>query len=41
MVVGRYLALDCEMVGVGPEGREDALARVSLVNFDGLGNGMV
>lgn len=32
---GRYLALDCEMVGVGPDGRESALARVSLVNYHG------
>ncbi|RPD72486.1 ribonuclease H-like protein [Lentinus tigrinus ALCF2SS1-7] len=32
---GKYLALDCEMVGVGIEGSESALARVSLVNFHG------
>ncbi|KAJ7626990.1 ribonuclease H-like domain-containing protein [Roridomyces roridus] len=32
---GKYLALDCEMVGVGPEGTESVLARVSLVNFHG------
>lgn len=32
---GRYIALDCEMVGVGPEGAESSLARVSLVNFHG------
>ncbi|KAJ7263611.1 ribonuclease H-like domain-containing protein [Mycena haematopus] len=32
---GKYLALDCEMVGVGPEGLESSLARVSLVNFHG------
>ena len=33
---GRYVALDCEMVGVGPEPKRDsALARVSLVNFHG------
>jgi len=32
---GKYLALDCEMVGVGPEGKESSLARVSLVNFYG------
>lgn len=31
----RYVALDCEMVGVGPSGKESALARVSLVNFYG------
>lgn len=33
--VGKYLGLDCEMVGVGPEGRESALARVSIVDFHG------
>lgn len=32
---GKYLALDCEMVGVGPEGQESSLARVSIVNFYG------
>ena len=32
----RYLALDCEMVGVGPYGRQSALARVSLVDWNGL-----
>ena len=31
----RVLALDCEMVGIGAGGREDALARVSVVNLDG------
>ncbi|SCZ91447.1 BZ3500_MvSof-1268-A1-R1_Chr1-2g01415 [Microbotryum saponariae] len=33
--VGQYLAIDCEMVGVGPEGVESALARVSIVNYHG------
>ncbi|RYP34638.1 hypothetical protein DL767_004198 [Monosporascus sp. MG133] len=33
--LGRYVALDCEMVGVGPEGRDSALARVTLVDFHG------
>lgn len=34
--IGRYIAIDCEMVGVGPEpDRESALARVSIVNYDG------
>ncbi|KEF51606.1 uncharacterized protein A1O9_12241 [Exophiala aquamarina CBS 119918] len=34
--VGRYVAIDCEMVGVGPNpDRESALARVSLVNYNG------
>jgi RNA exonuclease 4 len=33
--VGKYVAVDCEMVGVGPDpDRESALARVSLVNGD-------
>ena len=32
---GRYLALDCEMVGVGIDGSESSLARVSIVNFYG------
>ena len=31
----RYVALDCEMVGIGPSGRRSALARCSLVDFDG------
>lgn len=29
------VALDCEMVGVGPGGKTDALARVSVVNYSG------
>ncbi|KAL8840717.1 MAG: hypothetical protein Q9170_001235 [Blastenia crenularia] len=34
--VGKYIAIDCEMVGVGPApGNESALARVSIVNFHG------
>lgn len=33
--IGKYLAMDCEFVGVGPEGKESALARVSLVNYYG------
>ncbi|KAH8378832.1 hypothetical protein KR009_001689 [Drosophila setifemur] len=28
----RYLAMDCEMVGVGHNGQDDMLARVSIVN---------
>lgn len=28
-------AMDCEMVGVGPEGIESTLARVSIVNYHG------
>ncbi|KAF2789569.1 RNA exonuclease 4 [Melanomma pulvis-pyrius CBS 109.77] len=33
---GKYIALDCEMVGTGPEpDRDSALARVSVVNYHG------
>ena len=33
---GKYIALDCEMVGVGPNPKNDsALARVSIVNYHG------
>ncbi|KAF3901490.1 hypothetical protein ABW20_dc0103316 [Dactylellina cionopaga] len=33
---GRYIAIDCEMVGVGPpDNEQSALARVSLVNYNG------
>jgi len=31
----RYLALDCEMVGVGYAGRKSSLARVTVVDWDG------
>lgn len=33
--LGKYVAIDCEMVGVGPDGKDSALARVSIVNFNG------
>lgn len=34
--LGKYVAIDCEMVGTGPPPHEDnVLARVSLVNFNG------
>ncbi|KAI8889224.1 hypothetical protein K501DRAFT_171190 [Backusella circina FSU 941] len=33
--LGKFVAIDCEMVGVGPGGVESALARISLVNFNG------
>jgi len=34
--IGRYIAIDCEMVGVGPNpDKESALARVSIVNYNG------
>ena len=32
--IGRYVAIDCEMVGVG-DGTESVLARVSIVNYHG------
>jgi len=32
---GHYLAVDCEMVGIGYGGAQDSLARVSIVNFYG------
>ncbi|KAK1751970.1 ribonuclease H-like domain-containing protein [Echria macrotheca] len=32
---GKYLAIDCEMVGIGPGGHESVLARISLVDFHG------
>lgn len=33
--LGKYLAIDCEMVGVGEGGYGHALARVSIVDFHG------
>lgn len=33
--LGKYIAIDCEMVGVGDGGFENALARVSVVDFHG------
>lgn len=33
--VGKYIGLDCEMVGIGPDGYDHALARVSVVDFHG------
>ncbi|KAH6668613.1 ribonuclease H-like domain-containing protein [Plectosphaerella plurivora] len=33
--VGKYIAIDCEMVGVGEGGHESALARASVVDFHG------
>jgi len=32
--IGKIIALDCEMVGVGIDGLDSALARVSIVNFE-------
>lgn len=31
----RVVGLDCEMVGLGPTGKQNALARCSIVDFDG------
>jgi len=33
--IGHYVAVDCEMVGVGPRGSRSVLARVSIVNWHG------
>lgn len=33
--VGKYIALDCEMVGVGGGIERSVLARVSVVNYHG------
>jgi RNA exonuclease 4 len=33
--IGKYVAIDCEMVGVGPGAHESSLARVSIVDFHG------
>ena len=35
-IVTKILALDCEMVGVGPKGEANMLARVSIVNASGI-----
>ncbi|NWR43729.1 AEN nuclease, partial [Regulus satrapa] len=32
---GKYVAIDCEMVGTGPRGRLSELARCSVVNYEG------
>lgn len=32
---GKFVAMDCEFVGVGADGMQNALARVSLVNYYG------
>ncbi|MBE3044671.1 hypothetical protein IMZ48_19340 [Candidatus Bathyarchaeota archaeon] len=33
--LGKYVSLDCEMVGVGKDGAQSVLARVSVVDFHG------
>lgn len=32
----KYVALDCEMVGIGTDGRRSALARVTLIDWNGV-----
>jgi RNA exonuclease 4 len=34
--IGKYVAMDCEMVGVGGDEDRSVLARVSIVNFHGI-----
>lgn len=34
LVKSNYLAIDCEMVGVGEKGKQSALGRVTIVNWD-------
>lgn len=34
-IKSNYLGLDCEMVGIGPDGTQSALARCCIVDFDG------
>lgn len=33
--LSKVVALDCEMVGIGSDGKEDALGRASVVNYSG------
>ncbi|KAI0401826.1 ribonuclease H-like domain-containing protein [Xylaria palmicola] len=33
--VGKYIAIDCEMVGTGPTGQDHMLARASCIDFHG------
>lgn len=33
-IKSQYVALDCEMVGIGTDGKKSALARVSIVDWD-------
>ena len=35
ITLGKYVAIDCEMVGIGPGAHQSALARVSVVDFHG------
>ena len=35
LFLGKFVAMDCEMVGVGEDGGRSVLARVSIVNFHG------
>lgn len=34
-IKGKYVGLDCEMVGIGPDGKQSALARACVVDFNG------
>jgi RNA exonuclease 4 len=34
--IGKYLGMDCEMVGVGDGGLISALARCSIINYNGM-----
>lgn len=34
-LVKKYVAIDCEMVGIGSDGTHSVLARVSIVDFEG------
>lgn len=33
---GKYVAIDCEFVGIGKDGEESALARISIINYYGV-----
>jgi RNA exonuclease 4 len=33
--INRIIGIDCEMVGVGQDGKKSILARVSIVNYFG------
>lgn len=33
--IGKFVSMDCEFVGIGPDGKDSALARLSITNFYG------
>ncbi|SMN19112.1 similar to Saccharomyces cerevisiae YOL080C REX4 Putative RNA exonuclease possibly involved in pre-rRNA processing and ribosome assembly [Maudiozyma saulgeensis] len=33
--IGKFVAMDCEFVGIGADGKDSALARISITNFFG------